>query len=152
MSLIVPAAFFAALDRGEPNTTSTATSEDVITDAYRGDFLKISRGSAILLLIIYVFSRWYLHNPPGEGNALQLPPDAPAELKEKEEELAEAEPEVNPWACIILLLVANAIMAVTAEFVSELPAITSQTLNRRTIILLPARRIYRVRARIRQHP
>ncbi|EIM84946.1 uncharacterized protein STEHIDRAFT_60432 [Stereum hirsutum FP-91666 SS1] len=141
LSLIVPAAFFAALDRGEPNTTSTATSEDVITDAYRGDFLKISRGSAILLLIIYVFSRWYLHNPPGEGNALQLPPDAPAELKEKEEELAEAEPEVNPWACIILLLVANAIMAVTAEFLVESIEFVRESGNIREewfgLILLP---------------
>jgi len=36
---------------------------------------------------------------------------------EKEKELAEAKPEVNPWACLILLTTTVALMAVTAKFV-----------------------------------
>lgn len=125
LSLVVPAAFFAALDTGG-GTEATITSEDVITDTYRNDFLRISRGFAVLLLLIYIFSRWYLHNPPGKGNALQVPEDAPEEIKEKEKELEEAEPDVNPWACMILLAVAVALMAVTAEFVSRFPCLLSR--------------------------
>jgi Ca2+:H+ antiporter len=44
-------------------------------------------------------------------------PEIPAEALIKEEELANAEPEVNPWACIILLIITVALMGVTAEFV-----------------------------------
>jgi len=44
-------------------------------------------------------------------------PEIPAERLRKEQELAEAEPGVNPWACIILLVITVALMGVTAEFV-----------------------------------
>lgn len=44
-------------------------------------------------------------------------PEIPAEALRKEQELAEAEPDVNPWACIILLIITVALMGVTAEFV-----------------------------------
>ena len=40
-------------------------------------------------------------------------------LVRKEEELEEATPEVNVYACVILLAVSVTLMAVTAEFVSE---------------------------------
>lgn len=67
----------------------------------------------------YVLSRVFLHNPPGEGNALRVAPNAPLEVKQAEHELQEIEPETNPWACMILLLVTVAIMSATAEFVSN---------------------------------
>ena len=60
-----------------------------------------------------------MHNPPGEGNALTIPHDAPAALKHEEEHLREEDPLANPWACIILLVATIAIMAATAEFVSR---------------------------------
>jgi Ca2+:H+ antiporter len=44
-------------------------------------------------------------------------PDIPPEALEKERKLAEENPDVNPWACIILLVVTVALMGVTAEFV-----------------------------------
>jgi hypothetical protein len=44
-------------------------------------------------------------------------PEIPAEALRKEQELAEAEPDVNPWACIIVLVITVALMGVTAEFV-----------------------------------
>jgi len=67
----------------------------------------------------YVCSRIYLHNPPGDDvdDVFMPHPEIPAEALRKEQELAEAEPVVNPWACIILLAITVAFMAVTAEFV-----------------------------------
>jgi Ca2+:H+ antiporter len=60
-----------------------------------------------------------LHDPPGEGNAFMPHPDIPLEALHKEQELALAEPDVNPWACVILLSITVALMGVTAEFVSS---------------------------------
>jgi hypothetical protein len=95
----------------------------------------MSRGFAVILLAMcafsqlvvliltevtlsYVCSRIYLHNPPGDENDALMPhPEIPAEALLKEEELANAEPDVNPWACIILLVITVALMGVTAEFV-----------------------------------
>jgi hypothetical protein len=44
-------------------------------------------------------------------------PEIPLEALRKERELAEAEPDVNPWACIALLVFTVGLMGVTAEFV-----------------------------------
>lgn len=70
--------------------------------------------------ISYVMSRVFLHNPPGEDNALKVAPNAPLQLKQEEQHLAHAEPDINPWACILLLVVTVGIMAATAEFVSSI--------------------------------
>jgi hypothetical protein len=53
---MLPAAFFAAL-RGnfDPNGTLEANSV-IINDVFRGHLLKMSRGIAILLLIMQVIS------------------------------------------------------------------------------------------------
>lgn len=45
MTLIVPAAFFAALDRG-------GDTANIVNDTMRGEFLKMSRGLAIILLVV----------------------------------------------------------------------------------------------------
>ncbi len=73
----------------------------------------------------YVASRIFVHDPPGEDNAFQLSPDAPEEMKAMEQKLREAQPLTNVWACMIMLAVIVAIMAITAEFVSR-----SQVLDR----------------------
>ena len=65
-----------------------------------------------------------MHNPPGDNNALTVPHDAPEELKHEEKHLREEEPLTNPWACMILLVVTVAIMAVTAEMV-RLPQLSA---------------------------
>ena len=44
-------------------------------------------------------------------------PEIPEEALRKERELAEAKPDANPWACIVLLVTTVALMGVTAEFV-----------------------------------
>jgi Ca2+:H+ antiporter len=117
MTLIVPAAFFAALDRG--TNAELGSAGTLVTDSVRGEFLKMSRGIAIILLVVYISSRVFLHDPPGEDNALQVHPDAPEEIKIHERQLLLAEPETNPWACIMLLVVGVGIMAYTAEMLVE---------------------------------
>jgi Ca2+:H+ antiporter len=58
-----------------------------------------------------------LHNPPGEGNALTVAPNAPYALKERERENEEEEPRMNQWSCLLTFLIAIPLLAVTAEWV-----------------------------------
>lgn len=116
LCLILPVSFFAALDRGDK--AGAGGVNDVVSDHMRGEFLKISRGMAIILLAVYICSRFFLHHPPGKEHGLHERSDAPEELKKIVAEMDEEEPEMNPWVCIITLIVTVALMAVTAEFVS----------------------------------
>jgi len=111
LSLLLPTAFFTALDR-----TGTET---IVTDGLREQFLQMSRGAAIILLVIYVASRIFLSDPPGEDNAGMLHPSAPQAMHDREHELQHEEPEVNSWVCTITLIIAVAFMAATAEFLVE---------------------------------
>jgi Ca2+:H+ antiporter len=54
MALLLPAAFFAALDRGAEAGLEVSTNGVValISDASRDKFLRMSRGLAILLLLV----------------------------------------------------------------------------------------------------
>lgn len=113
MALLVPAAFFAALDRGAGAQLGTEGS--IVNDTMRGHFLRMSRGIAVILLVVYICSRIFLHNPPGDDNALRLHPDAPEEMKRQEWHLAHADPECNQWVCIVMLILAVGVMAFTAE-------------------------------------
>ncbi|KAI0739628.1 hypothetical protein C8Q80DRAFT_1199834 [Daedaleopsis nitida] len=121
LATLLPTAFFAALDRGV-NAVGEGGAEAVTTlvnDATRLKILHISRGLSIILFVIYVASRIYLHNPPGEDNALTVPPDAPDAIKHEEHHLLQEEPKTNSWFCMIVLIVTVAIMGVTAEFLVE---------------------------------
>ncbi|KAH8987182.1 hypothetical protein EDB92DRAFT_2116166 [Lactarius akahatsu] len=115
LALTILAAFFAATDINN-NGSEIATA---LSDKVRGDFLRISRGFAVILLVIYVGSLFYLHDPPGANNAFMPHPDDPAEVRRMEYELKEAKPEVNPWACLILLAITVALTGVTAEFLVD---------------------------------
>ncbi|TFL05497.1 hypothetical protein BDV98DRAFT_500213 [Pterulicium gracile] len=112
LALVLPASFYASLSRGSLADIEAA----VLNDNARADFLRISRGIAILLLLVYISSRIYIHNPPGTDNAFQPHPDAPEELKIKEKQLAVRDPEVDSWVGVIVLLIAIALVAVTAEW------------------------------------
>ncbi|KAI0027472.1 hypothetical protein K488DRAFT_90828 [Vararia minispora EC-137] len=118
MALVVPSAFFTSLNRSGP-LSAEVLNTDPITDGFRHDFLRMARGAAVVLLLVYFASRIYLHNPPGEGNAFRPTPDAPHAAIKKDKELEEVRPVINPLACIILLCVSVALMAVTAEFLVE---------------------------------
>ncbi|KAJ7162549.1 hypothetical protein C8R43DRAFT_880134 [Mycena crocata] len=115
LTILLPAAFFAALS----SSGSTATNQDAVSDFVRGDILKVSRGLAVILLGVYLCSRFFLHNPAGPESGLHDHKDAPAEFKEMVEKMAEEEPEINLVLTVALLVLTVALMAVTAEFLVE---------------------------------
>lgn len=92
------------------------TAENIVSDTSRDTFLTMSYGIAILLLLVYIASRIFFHNPPGEDNAGRVHHLAPEQLKEEEKRLAEEDPETNVWVCIVMLILAIGLMAITAEF------------------------------------
>ncbi|KAF8826458.1 hypothetical protein HHX47_DHR5000435 [Lentinula edodes] len=117
LSLLLPAAVFTALDRG-----AEALPDDpsyIVNDTTRDTFLVVSRGLAVILLAVYVASRVYLHDPPGEHDTLAEHPDAPLALLDEEEHLIHGEPEVNQWVCLGMLAVTIALMAATAEWLVD---------------------------------
>ncbi|KAF9468913.1 hypothetical protein BDZ94DRAFT_551610 [Collybia nuda] len=114
LTLLLPATFFGALDHTTPMGVVTTT--DVLNDSVRGDFLKFSRAMSMFLLVVYVCSRFYLHNPPGNIDNLHEHQNAPESLRAAVEKMKKEDPEVNPWVCIALLVVTVVLMAITAEF------------------------------------
>ncbi|KAL4082004.1 hypothetical protein V8B97DRAFT_1913879 [Scleroderma yunnanense] len=123
LALLLPAAFYAAIDGTSSipsvtNSNSTSTGTESL-DVVKGHFLNISHGLAVILLLMYVASRIYFHNPPGEGHNMLTHPEAPAELKDAEEKLAQMDPEINQWVCIAFLCVNVGIMAATAEWLVD---------------------------------
>jgi len=125
LSLLIPAAFFSALNPGVAQVTATAadttagTAGSFLTDSLRADLLKISRGMGIILLIVYICSRIFLFNPPGEGNALSTHPNAPKAVHARDKELSEKKPKVSSWVCLIVLVLSVGITAATAEFLVD---------------------------------
>lgn len=122
LTILLPTALFAALDRGAQSLATNgalAYSGNVISDHTRDEILRMSRGLAVVLLIVYVGSRIFLHNPPGEGNAGTVAPNAPLEQKLQEINLEIVNPEIHPLACVTLLVITIALMATTAEFLVE---------------------------------
>jgi Ca2+:H+ antiporter len=116
LALTIPSAFFAAIDTQSTNSAGASTG---LSDFIRRDLLRISRGFAVILLAIYICSRIYLHDPPGQDDDSMPHPEIPLEALRKEQELADAEPDVNPWACTILLVITVGLMGVTAEFLVD---------------------------------
>lgn len=113
MSFLIPAAFFAATNRGGVirSVNDTTTIGSLVNDDSRHQFLIISRGLAMILLIVYISSRVYLHNPP------PTPPSRTSTRSETEYKFeSEEEPVTNPWVLIVFLLVSLGIMAATTEF------------------------------------
>ncbi|KNZ79572.1 Vacuolar calcium ion transporter [Termitomyces sp. J132] len=120
LSLLLPAAFFSAINRGVlRELTRDVAVGIIVNDDTRHIFLVMSRGIAVLLLAVYVSSRIFLHNPPGKNNALMLDADAPAAMMEEEKELLKEEPKANQYVLIVVLLISIAIMAATTEWLVE---------------------------------
>ena len=113
LATIIPAVMLSASER-----IGATSVEEVVTDTTRAQFLHLSRGMAIILLFVYLASRWYLYDPPGEDNALQLDHRAPKALHDEEEKWRNHQPDVGPGFCMIMLVVAVVLVAVTAEWVS----------------------------------
>ncbi|KAJ4473014.1 hypothetical protein J3R30DRAFT_3513928 [Lentinula aciculospora] len=115
LTLLLPTALFTTLQ----NSNAVGTESTNSTQSIRETVLMISHGSAVILLIVYTYSRVFLYNPPGDGNAFRPLPDAPTALLEEERALLHEEPEVNQWVCIVFLLGTIAIMAPTAEWLVD---------------------------------
>lgn len=115
--LTLPVSFFAALDRGDK--TGSQGVNNVVSDHMRGELLKVSRGMAIVLIVVYVCSRFFIHNPGGKQHGLHEREDAPEELKQVVAKMAEEEPEMNIWVCVFTLVITVGLLAVTAEFLVE---------------------------------
>lgn len=113
LATIIPAVMLSASER-----IGASSIEEVVTETSRTNFLHLSRGMAIILLLVYVASRWYLYDPPGEDNALQLDHRAPKALHEEEEKWRNHQPVLGPGFCMLMLAVAVVLVAVTAEWVS----------------------------------
>ena len=131
LALTIPSAFFSAID------TNGAEGPTGLSDSVRHDLLRISRGFAVILLVMcahsqhnyavilflteiahsYVCSRIYLHVPPGRDDESMPQPVISPEAQRAAQKLADRTPEVNPWACITFLVTTVALMGVTAEFV-----------------------------------
>ncbi|KAG8726315.1 hypothetical protein FRC11_000376, partial [Ceratobasidium sp. 423] len=146
MILLLPVALFSALPESLPSASSGGSTAAVaarlmaragseeeegkaikeamihaaeaiaVTDSTRGTFLAFSRGLSILLLLAYIGSRVYLHNPPGDNNALELHPSAPEAEKRREAEAEKEQPLIGPWFGVVLLAITVALIAVTAEW------------------------------------
>ncbi|THV05425.1 hypothetical protein K435DRAFT_105482 [Dendrothele bispora CBS 962.96] len=87
LALLLPTAFFTALDR-DANSIEASAAENFINTGIREQVINISRELAILLLLLYVSARIFLINPPGKGNAGFLRhSDAPIEYLHEEERL-----------------------------------------------------------------
>jgi len=112
LTILIPTAFFAALDNG-------VTADGLVSDETRSMFLQMSHGLAVILLLVYITSRIFLHNPPGDGNALEPAPGAPPEIHLEEARLLEERPKVTSGFCLLLLLATIAVLAVTAEMLVE---------------------------------
>ncbi|RPD56828.1 hypothetical protein L226DRAFT_615691 [Lentinus tigrinus ALCF2SS1-7] len=118
LATLLPTALFSALDEGANAAESAAAASEIVKDATIG-ILHISRGIAVILLVIYVASRFYLHDPPPANNALLTPVDPHPAIKHEETRLLVEEPKTNAWACMLVLTVTVAMMAVTADFLVE---------------------------------
>ncbi|KAG8711580.1 hypothetical protein FRC11_002424 [Ceratobasidium sp. 423] len=146
MILLLPVALFSALPEALPSASSggstavvaarlmaRAGSEEkegkaineamihaaeaiAVTDSTRGTFLAFSRGLSVLLLLAYIGSRIYLHNPPGDNNALELHPSAPEAEKLRQAKAEKEQPLIGPWFGVVLLAITVALIAVTAEW------------------------------------
>ncbi|KEP46635.1 sodium/calcium exchanger protein [Rhizoctonia solani 123E] len=55
-----------ATHKASVHAIEIASSIEAVSDATRDWLLRLSRGISIILLVIYIGSRIYLHNPPGE--------------------------------------------------------------------------------------
>ncbi|KAF8974689.1 hypothetical protein BDZ97DRAFT_1911848 [Flammula alnicola] len=135
LSLLLPAAFFAAINTQFSPATGVV-AENIITDETRERFLQMSRGLAVLLLVMI-----YLHDPPGDDDDLASAPLAPEALKEHVARLREQDPEVNQFVCLAVLAVSIGLMAGTAEWMVQSIDFVRQTSKIQTewfgLILLP---------------
>lgn len=65
----------------------------------------------------YIGSRIYLHNPPGEGNALSMHKEVPHQERQRIEEESNKDPKVSLPVAVVAVIITVGLMAVSAEWV-----------------------------------
>ncbi|KAI0776939.1 hypothetical protein BD413DRAFT_468225 [Trametes elegans] len=151
LAIVLPTAFFAALDRGYDTDPAPASAHapfsPLVSDRVRDDLLKMSRGMSVMLLLVYIASRLYRHLPPRLSSRPQqsTPTTAKSETAsatvdrlrmapladERDQhppasgrgqdgpQKGEGSRPLHQVACMLLIVVSIAVMAVTAEFLVE---------------------------------
>ncbi|KAH9895939.1 hypothetical protein C8Q73DRAFT_690170 [Cubamyces lactineus] len=145
LGVVLPTAFFAALDRGDNTTVGESPSTPLVGDTVRDWILKTSHAVSIMLLVVYVISRVHRHIwpiPQKVSNKLPqllkrlLPADASPTTETPANKLcrcgcvclpvANGPPIPNedvyiiPIAlCAFFIVVSIVVMSVTAEFLVE---------------------------------
>ncbi|KAI0641763.1 hypothetical protein C8Q79DRAFT_292569 [Trametes meyenii] len=141
LAIMLPTAFFAALDRGNDTVAASASEHEpfspLVSDVVRDDLLRMSRGISVMLLLIYVSSRVYRHiswpprfpwtkTQPGTASADEMSAtDSHIHQHRDDEEFEDGEldnlnePLLHPVVYTALIMVSIAVMAVTAEFLVE---------------------------------
>ncbi|OSD00416.1 hypothetical protein PYCCODRAFT_1437541 [Trametes coccinea BRFM310] len=141
LSIVVPTAFFASLDRGhDTSPLDSPMFSPLVGDLLRDSVLKMSRAIAIMLFCVYVASRIYRHVPwpptvewfsslahPSSLRtcllATERPPNKVAGTSADSEQTQEtpvAESAKVPLAALaVFIVVSIAVMCVTAEFLVE---------------------------------
>ncbi|EMD35857.1 hypothetical protein CERSUDRAFT_115780 [Gelatoporia subvermispora B] len=61
MAIMLPTALFAALDRGASASNAGEPFSSLINDQTRDQILQISRGLSVILLVVYICSRVFIH-------------------------------------------------------------------------------------------
>jgi Ca2+:H+ antiporter len=115
MCFVIPSAFSIGWTK-----IGSTTAEAIITDEFRDVMLKISRGMAIIMLCVYVASRVYQVNPPGDdSDDVYAEAGGHEAFREEEEALKTEQPKLSPWFCFALLVVLVGLIAVTAEWLVD---------------------------------
>jgi Ca2+:H+ antiporter len=72
------------------------------------------------MLLVYIASRIYAIDPPGDDNALDLYAAGGHDaFREEEEKLAKEQPKISPLFCFCLLVALVVIIGFTAEWLVE---------------------------------
>ncbi|KAF5393657.1 hypothetical protein D9757_000296 [Collybiopsis confluens] len=117
LAFLLPIVFFTAMIISKGAEGSFSAGIPIVSDHMRGELLKVSRGMAVILLIIYICSRFFIHHPRGDDNAWQT--EAPEELKKRVEASEEEAPSINFSMSVIVSLICVGLMAITAEMLVD---------------------------------
>lgn len=107
----------------------TANGNDDNNDAREKTVLSLSRGTAIILLLLYVLYLWFQlkthHNlftiqqpephPTENGNTAAVVEEARVEEEDEEEE----EPHMSPWAAGTVLVVTTILVSICADYLVD---------------------------------
>ncbi|KAI0331539.1 hypothetical protein GY45DRAFT_1275661 [Cubamyces sp. BRFM 1775] len=132
LSVVIPTAFFVALDRGDNAMVIASPPAPLVGDRVRDWILKTSHAVAIMLLIVYVISRVHRHlwslSPQARAKLPQwlkcfLPTASESSVADEEhapkrEQTKDAD-LVPRGVCAFIIIVSIVVMSVTAEFLVD---------------------------------